>query len=289
MSGAGFIGLGWMGEPMASNLIKAGHEVTVFDLRPEPMDKLAELGAKKAAGVRDVAGCDPIFIIVQTGDQVSRVLEELACGVPEGERRTVAAMSTITPKLIRELAAKYGPQGLDLLDAPVSGAPIVAQMGTLSIMVGGETEHLQTVRPYLEAMGQTIVHLGPLGAGLSMKLVNNLVGLANGYILPEALKLGVAGGLDMAAMVKVIKASSGSNWLVENWPMYLGLMDLLAGTQSQMDNFDAIAVKDLESVVAWTEELGLESPVSRAVLSIVEQGSVMIPEILEKMKAAQVE
>ena len=289
MSGIGFIGLGWMGEPMASNLVRAGHEVTVFDLRPEPMDRLAELGAKRAAGAAEAAACDPIFVIVQTGDQVASVLEGLAGGVPAGERRTVAVMSTITPKLIRDLDAQYAPRGLGLMDAPVSGAPIVAQMGTLSIMVGGDPERLETVRPYLEAMGQTIVHMGPLGAGLSMKLVNNLMGLANAYILPEALKLGVQSGLDMAAMIRVIKASSGSNWLIENWPMYLGLMSIVAGDLPQMKNFDAIAVKDLESVVAWAEELGDPSPVSRAVLSIVEQGHLLIPEVYEQMAAAKVE
>ena len=289
MTTIGFIGLGWMGGPMSQNLLAAGHQVMVFDLLPEAVAKAVSLGAVSAAGAAQVAVCDPIFTIVQTGPQVKDVVHGLAAGLPDGERRTVVVMSTVPPRLVRELSDTYGPRGLDFLDAPVSGAPIVAQLASLSIMVGGEIDQFEKIKPYLEVMGKSIVHLGPLGSGLAMKLVNNLVGLANAYILPEALKIGLKSGLDLAKMVQVIKASSGSNWLVENWPMYMGLLNLVANDPPQRENFNHIARKDLQAAMSLVEDLAIDSPIARAVLSIVEQGDVITPELFEKMAAAQVE
>ena len=222
MKSVGVIGLGWMGNPMAKNLVNGGFEVTVFDLRPDAVEELAAMGARPAADIGGLAECDPVLVIVQTGDQVHGVVRQLAELQTNVQGRTIAVMSTVTPQLVRDLAMEYGPQGLSFVDAPVSGAPIVAQLAALSIMVGGDEADVQKLMPYFKAMGQSIEHMGPLGAGMSMKMVNNIIGLANAYILPEALKLGVQGGLDVAQMVQVMRASSGSNWLLENWGMYMG-------------------------------------------------------------------
>ena len=286
MTTVGFIGLGWMGDPMSRNLLQAGHQVMVYDLRPEAMEKAVSLGATAAASAADLAVCDPIFVIVQTGAQVADVVGRLASRLPEGQRCTVVVMSTVTPRLVLDLSKDFGPQGFDFVDAPVSGAPILAQLAALSIMVGGEPDHVQRIEPLLQVMGKNIVHLGPLGSGLAMKLVNNLVSLANAYILPEALKIGLTYGLDLSAMIQVIKASSGSNWLVENWPMYVGLLNLVANDPPQRENFNHIARKDLQAAVSLVEDLGLDSPIARAVLSIVEKGDVITPELFAKMSTA---
>ena len=265
MKSVGVIGLGWMGNPMAKNLVNGGFEVTVFDLRPDAVEELSAMGARPAADINGLAECGPVLVIVQTGDQVHGVVRQLAESQTNGQVRTIAVMSTVTPQLVRDLARKYGQQGLRFVDAPVSGAPIVAQLAALSIMVGGDEADVQKLMPYFKAMGQSIEHMGPLGAGMSMKMVNNIIGLANAYILPEALKLGVQGGLDVAQMVQVMRASSGSNWLLENWGMYMGLLGIVANDPPQRENFNLIARKDLLSAVAMAEDLGLDSPIIRSV------------------------
>ena len=289
MAKAGFIGLGMMGAPMAQNLARAGFDLHVYDVRPEAAESVVALGAKAVSDLAGLADCDPIFIIVQTGDQVRDVLSKLAAVPDSVSDRTVAVMSTITPRLIRDLADDFASSGLTLMDAPVSGAPIVAQLGTLSIMVGGDPERFQFVKPYLEAMGQNIVHIGPLGQGLAMKLVNNLLGLANAYILPEALKIGIESGLDVATMVKMMRASSGSNWLLENWPMYLGLLNLVADNKPLRDNFNLIARKDIQSAVDWASELDMDSPIAKAVLTIVKSGDVVDSDLFKHMQSAKVD
>jgi 3-hydroxyisobutyrate dehydrogenase-like beta-hydroxyacid dehydrogenase len=289
MPSVGFIGLGMMGEPMAQNLVRAGFDLIVNDVRPEAAENILALGAKAVPDPAGMAGCNPIFIIVQTGDQVRDVLSKLAAGLDSDSDHTVVVMSTITPRLIRDLADDFDSSGMTLMDAPVSGAPIVAQLGTLSIMVGGEPERFEFIKPYLEAMGQSIVHMGPLGQGLAMKLVNNLLGLANAYILPEALKIGIESGLDTAAMVKVMRASSGSNWLLENWPMYIGLLNLVANDVPLRDNFNLIAQKDIQAAVDWAGELGMDTTIVRAILTAVKAGDVVDADLFTHMQSAQVD
>ena len=289
MATASFIGLGMMGNPMAQNLARAGFDLLVYDVRPEAAESVVTLGAKAVTDPAGLVDCDPIFVIVQTGDQVRDVLSKLAAVLDSDSDRTVVVMSTITPRLIRDLADDFASSGLVFMDAPVSGAPIVAQLGTLSIMVGGDPERFQFIKPYLEAMGQNIVHIGPLGQGLAMKLVNNLLGLANAYILPEALKIGIESGLDVATMVKMMRASSGSNWLLENWPMYLGLLNLVADNKPLRDNFNLIARKDIQSAVDWASELAMDSPIAKAGLTIVKSGDVVDSDLFKHMQSAKVD
>lgn len=289
MSCTGVVGLGWMGTPMAKNLVNGGFEVMVYDLRPEAVDELVEAGARAAGSFTDLAQCDPVLIVVQTGEQVRQVMKDLAEAAPQGDQRTVAVMSTVTPQLVRDLSQQYESAGFKFVDAPVSGAPIVAQMAALSIMAGGEETDVDRLMPYFKAMGQNIEHMGPLGAGMAMKMVNNIIGLANAYILPEALKLGVEGGLDMAKMVQVIRASSGSTWLIENWGMYMGLLGLVANDPPQRENFNLIARKDLQSALIMAREVGLESSIIRSVKQIMDDGDVITPEMFAVMAAAEIQ
>lgn len=288
MSCLGVVGLGWMGNPMAKNLVNSGFDVMVFDLRPEAVEELEAAGARSAANIKELAQCDPVLVIVQTGAQVWQVVEQLAEALPNDDDHTVAIMSTVTPQLVRELAQQYEPAGFKFVDAPVSGAPIVAQMAALSIMVGGDRADLDKLMPYFKAMGQSIEHMGTLGSGMAMKMVNNIIGLANAYILPEALKLGAEGGLDMAQMIKVMRASSGSTWLIENWDMYVGLLGIVADDPSQRENFNLIARKDLQSAVSMAENLGIDSPVTRSVKDIMDNGDIITPEMFEIMSAADI-
>jgi 2-hydroxy-3-oxopropionate reductase len=286
MAEIGFVGLGMMGNPMAQNLIRAGHRVRVYDVRSEPFDELRALGAEVARDPESLAACNPVFVMVNTGPQVEQVLAGIAAGTTGGKGPLVVVMSTISPDLLNRLALEMIGKGITVIDAPVSGAPILAQTAGLSIMVGADSRSFETILPYLKAMGQAIRHIGPPGMGLAMKLVNNLVGIANGYVLNEALKIGLASGLDIRTMVEMIRASSGNNWVVENWDAYIGFMALMAGRPEMLTDFHHTAEKDIQTVREWTIARGLRSPVVNSVLSILQQSDAMTIDAVSRLLTA---
>jgi 3-hydroxyisobutyrate dehydrogenase-like beta-hydroxyacid dehydrogenase len=192
-------------------------------------------------------------------------------------------MSTISPDLVKNLAEDVSPKGVRVIDAPVSGAPILAQTGGLSIMVGGDASLFEYVKPYLEAMGKAIRHIGPLGMGLVMKLVNNLVGIANGYVLNEALKIGLNSGLDLKTMVEMIRASSGNNWIVENWDAYMAFLGLSVAQPQLLQDFHQTASKDIQTILEWTRTKGMETLVVDAVLSILNSSDAMSIEGVQRL------
>ena len=271
----GFIGLGMMGEPMACNLLKAGHALTVFDRRPEAVRSCAELGASVAASLPDMASCRVVFIIVNTGQQLEDVLfgeDGLVPAMRDGNRHLIVVMSTASPELIKRIAQRIGSSDISVIDAPVSGGPIIAQMGGLSFMIGGaDAATMELLRPCLEAMGKDIFTMGELGSGLAVKLINNIVALGNAYVFTEALALGAEAGLDIERIVEVMSASSGSNWCTDNWDMYKSFMGLLLGEPA----FQQTAEKDIETAIEWSANMGLDIPSLRHVRSIItESGGI---------------
>ena len=150
-------------------------------------------------------------------------------------------------------------------------------------MVGGEKELFESVKPYLSAMGQTIVHIGPLGMGLVMKLVNNLVGITNGYVLSCAMEIGLKSGLDVETMVTVIRASSGNSWLTENWDAYVGFMSFMLDQPERLSDFHQTATKDINTMLEWTEMLGMDVSVVKSVSSILADSNAMSPEMVKKL------
>ncbi|MET8865872.1 NAD(P)-dependent oxidoreductase [Nonomuraea sp. NPDC004580] len=199
----GFIGLGIMGSPMAANLLKAGFAVTGYDVSAERMRRLAELGGKGASGVVDaVAGADVVVTMLPDSPQV----EEVAPLVIEYGRPDLlyVDMSTIKPETSREVARKAAAVGVRAVDAPVSGGERGAVDGTLSIMVGGAPEDVEAARPVLERLGTTIVHVGPAGAGQTVKAANQLVVGGIYGLVSEAIVLLEASGVDPAAGLDVL-------------------------------------------------------------------------------------
>ncbi|MEV4564281.1 2-hydroxy-3-oxopropionate reductase [Nonomuraea sp. NPDC049419] len=199
----GFIGLGIMGSPMAANLLKAGFAVTGYDVSAERMRRLAELGGKVASGVVDaVAGADVVVTMLPDSPQV----EEVAPLVIEYGRPNLlyVDMSTIKPETSREVARKAAAVGVRAVDAPVSGGERGAVDGTLSIMVGGAPEDVEAARPVLERLGTTIVHVGPAGAGQTVKAANQLVVGGIYGLVSEAIVLLEASGVDPAAGLDVL-------------------------------------------------------------------------------------
>ena len=288
MAKIGFVGLGTMGNAMAQNLLKKGLDLMVFDVRAEAMETVINMGAK-AATLEEMANeCDSVLIMVQTASQVDDVLKAIASNVDQKKGLTAAIMSTITPKRVKEIAARYISKGIDVFDAPVSGAQILAQAGMLSIMVGGTEEQMAKFRPAFEAMGRSIFYIGPLGQGAAMKVVNNLPAIANMMITPAALKIGMAAGINLKKMVEVINASTGRNFIIENWEMALGVMQIMVGTKAAAENQLKINEKDIRAFLELTDEVGLSSAIGEAVLSMTTSQDQPDLELLNQFKEQMV-
>lgn len=212
-----FIGLGTMGHHMALNLLKAGYDVAVHDVREEAIESLAAEGAAAAASPAAAAkNADVAITMLPDTPQVEEVIygdEGLLTSPPSG--RLVVDMSTISPVAVRRMHADLKVTGVSFLDAPVSGGPIGAKNAALSIMVGGDAEAFSRAEPYFRAMGTTITHVGGSGAGQTVKLCNQLVCAINIQAICEALALGRASGVDLEQLRNVLLGGSASSWMLD--------------------------------------------------------------------------
>ena len=217
MKKIGFIGCGLMGKSMALNLVKAGYPVTVYDLKPEPVAELVAAGATTADSPRKVAEKSEVVITMLTSsphvEQVMFGAEGVLKGLSAGGN--IIDMSTIDPIVTRQVAAAAAEKGIKMLDAPVSGAPLKAADGTLSIMVGGQKEVFEECLEILQVMGEKIVHAGDIGMGEVVKLANNLVGAICGIAVSEGFLFGTRLGADPKTLFEVISASAGNCWFLQ--------------------------------------------------------------------------
>lgn len=218
----GFIGIGVMGRPMTLNLLKAGHEVTIFARHPQKSEvqEVLNAGAKLAPSARAVAmASETVITMVPNSAQVEEVVAGPQ-GILEGARKglVIIDMSTIAPMTSRKLAQLASEKGVHFLDAPVSGGSVGAEKGTLTIMVGGEREVFEQVRPALEAMGkkENIFYVGPSGSGEVVKIVNNMLAGAIAAAIAESFVLGVKAGVDAETMAKIISVCTGASWQLSN-------------------------------------------------------------------------
>jgi 3-hydroxyisobutyrate dehydrogenase-like beta-hydroxyacid dehydrogenase len=213
----GFVGLGIMGGRMAANLARAGHELVVFNRTRERAEAwIAEHGGTLAPTPAAVgAQAEVVITMVVDGDQVEHVLlgpDGVAGGAAPGV--LCVDMSTIAPAQTRAIGAALAERGLRFVDAPVTGSSPKAEDGTLTIMVGGAEEDVARARPLFEVMGEVVVHVGPLGQGQVVKLINNAVAAANASTLAQALIVGRATGVDLDALVEVMAAGSGASTML---------------------------------------------------------------------------
>ncbi|MBT8766837.1 3-hydroxyisobutyrate dehydrogenase [Metapseudomonas boanensis] len=226
MSKIAFIGLGHMGLPMARNLLKAGHELKVYDLVQEAIDELAAEGAKAARDARDaVAGMQVVITMLPASKHVEGLLlgeggllESITTG------SLVLECSTIAPDSARKVHAAAKARGIEMLDAPVSGGTAGAAAGTLTFMVGGDAAALEKARPLFAAMGKNIFHAGPDGAGQVAKVCNNQLLAVQMIGTAESMALGVANGLDPTTLAEIMRQSSGGNWVLERYNPWPGVM-----------------------------------------------------------------
>ncbi len=213
----GFIGTGNMGNPMANNLLAKGHELVVHDLRREQSENLLEAGAVWANSAREVAeACSLVLTSLPTPAVVEAVYLGEG-GLFEGAKSgsTLVDLSTNSPTVIKRIAALGREKGIRVLDGPVSGGVVGARRGTLAVMVGGDEEVFNEVKPVLEAIGSSIFYVGEIGMGNVAKLVNNMIALTNMQIANEGLVLGLKAGMDPQTLVDVIRASSGNSFVLQ--------------------------------------------------------------------------
>jgi 3-hydroxyisobutyrate dehydrogenase len=214
----GFIGLGAMGLPMAKNLIKAGYDLTVYDLNPQPVKELVSLGAKGAKSSADAAGGVDLVITMLPADDEVKAVALGPEGVLEGARAGTVFidMSSIAPHTSKFVASEATKRGVKFLDAPVSGGTVGAEKGTLTIMVGGDKALLDEHMELLQAMGKTIYHVGDVGMGETVKMVNQMLVGINLAGIAEALVMGTKLGVAPEVLYKVIRASSGNSFLIDH-------------------------------------------------------------------------
>lgn len=214
----GFVGLGNMGLGMARNILRAGFPLISYDVREEPLRAIEGMGGQRAKSPREVSERARIaFVVVLNYPQIEQAIlgeHGLQEGVKPGD--VIVPMSTISPFQVKRLAQDLENRGIQILDAPISGGKEGAEAGTLSIMVGGDKTAFERCLPIFQAMGKNVRHLGDLGSGMAMKLVNNLLVAVNGLAVAEAMTLGKKAGLDPQAILEIIPKSAGDSWMFRN-------------------------------------------------------------------------
>ncbi len=214
----GFIGLGIMGRGMVQNLLNAGFIVTIWNRTAERMSPFIEAGALAGASPADVAAKSDITLVCvsDTPDVEAVILGEdgVLWGANAGS--LVVDHSTISPTATQTIAARLAEKGVHMLDAPISGGSEGAAKGTLSIMVGGEAAQFARALPVFEAMGKTITHVGPTGAGQTVKLVNQILVVVTMLGVSEALLFAQAGGLDLEKTLTAVSGGAAGSWSLSN-------------------------------------------------------------------------
>jgi len=263
MKKIGFIGVGSIGAPMARCVFRAGYSLTVCDKSPAALKTFREMGARVTNKPADCADNDMIIVMVADDSQVKEVVSG-----PEGFLKAVdskrppllAIMSTILPQTTQGLAPHCANKSVRLVDATVSGLPVVAEAGKLTIMVGGEKEDLEAMRPVFMAMGENIYHTGLLGSGDVAKLVNNIVGITNLFLSAEAMLVGKKYGMDLSKMAAIMETSSGRNFSTKDWERGRATFAFFAQSLDLSKVLVDLSVKDLEHAKELAKNAGLACP-----------------------------
>jgi 3-hydroxyisobutyrate dehydrogenase len=247
----GFIGVGNMGNPMAGNVLKSGFPLTVFDLNPAAASNLVAAGARKGGSVQEVLEQSEIVMTCLPASADVEALYLSSGGLVERARRDTILidLSSVLPSTPRKLEPKARERGVHFLEAPVSGGVSGARAATLAVMVGGDAEVLERARPVLRAIGPNIFHVGPVGAGNTVKAINNMMACVNSLAMMEGLVLGRKAGLDPNTIYEVVKASSGGSKALERIQSAIIPRNFAPGFKVQLMN------KDLETFTTIAKEL----------------------------------
>ncbi|MBP2367956.1 NAD(P)-dependent oxidoreductase [Pseudonocardia parietis] len=263
MSTIGFIGLGIMGGPMARHLAAAGHDVVGFNRSPEKTRALVNAGGRAAGSVAEaVAGADVVALMLPDSPDVESVLTDGVLGTAE-PGTLVIDFSTIRPDVARDLAGQAAEHGLRMLDAPVSGGQGGAENATLSIMVGGADADVDAARPLLEVVGKTVVHVGPAGAGQTVKAANQLIVAGNIALVAEALTFLQAHGADLPAAVEVLGGGLAGSAVLDQKAQKMLDGDFAPGFRVDLHH------KDMQIVTSAAAQAGVVTPLGALVAQLV--------------------
>ncbi|KRE49551.1 2-hydroxy-3-oxopropionate reductase [Paenibacillus sp. Soil522] len=260
----GFIGLGIMGRPMSSNLLKAGYELSVFDINKEAVTALAAEGARAAASPKEVAEhSEIIFTMLPNSQHVKEVIlgeNGILNGASKGS--VIIDMSSISPVVSKELSVKAVNAGLSMLDAPVSGGEPKAINGTLAIMVGGSESVFDSVQDVLHVLGEDVTLVGDNGCGATAKLANQIIVNLNIAAMSEALVFAAKAGINVEKMYKAIRGGlAGSAVLDAKVPLILK-RNFVAGGRIDIN------LKDMTNVMETAHDIGVPLPLSSQLLEI---------------------
>jgi len=264
-----FIGMGTMGAAMALNILKAGHLVTVHNRNRDREEPVARAGARRAASPKEAAREAEIVItcVSDTPDVEAVVLGEN--GIIQGAKAgaIVVDMSTISPSATRRMADRLAEKGIRMLDAPVSGGSEGAQKGTLTIMVGGEAEAVAQAMPVLSAMGKSITHVGPCGAGQLTKAINQVI-ISGVYLaVAEGMALGLKAGVDMEKVVQALAGGAAGSWVLNYRAANMIKNEYPLGFRVRLHR------KDLAIAMETARELGVFLPAT-ALVEQIENGLI---------------
>ena len=244
----GFIGLGNMGNPMARNLVKAGHELAVYDVFPEAIEKLVAAGSKAATSVAETAKNAAVVItMLPSSPHVREVYTGSGLLLANVSAETLLIdCSTIDPHTARDVAAIAAQRKIVMLDAPVSGGTVGAEAATLTFMVGGNTAAFEIAKPLLEKMGKNVVHCGAEGTGQVAKICNNMLLAISMIGVSEAMNLGASLGIDPKLLAGIINTSSGRCWSSDTYNPFPGVIETSAASRGYSGGFGVdLMLKDL--------------------------------------------
>ncbi len=281
----GFLGLGIMGRPMALNLLKGGHSVTVWARRAESMQPLLDAGARGAANPSEVAQASELVIsMVADAPDVAEVMRAVAAGAKPG--LVAVDMSTIAPAAARQIGEELAAAGIDFIDAPVSGGEVGAIAGTLSIMAGGSESAFAKAKPAFECIGKNIVHVGESGAGQVTKAANQILTGVGVLAVAEAMAFAAKNGVDGSKVREALMGGFAASRILENHGQRMLDRNFKPGFKSWMHE------KDLNIVMQTAHELGLCLPASAATAQMFnamvgsglgEEDSIAVLKLLERL------
>jgi 3-hydroxyisobutyrate dehydrogenase len=294
MATVAFIGLGNMGGPMATNLIKAGHDVAVFDLSEAACEQLRSAGADVAASAAAAAqGVDYVLSMLPAGKHVAATyLGDDGLLARLDTATTVLDCSTIDAATARRVGEAAAQRGIGFMDSPVSGGVAAAAAGTLAFMCGGDAATFDRARLILGDMGKNIFHAGPAGAGQVAKGCNNMLLAIHMIGSCEALEMGVRNGLDPKVLSEIMLASSGRNWSLEVYNPYPGVMENAPASNDYKPGFMVdLMVKDLGLALEIAEQSAFDNPMGQLARQLYSQhqaagnGQLDFSSILRKLQA----
>lgn len=211
----GIIGLGAIGSPVACHLAASGHDVTGYDRDPARAAMLAADGVAAADGLAGMAGSDIVVVLVATPAQLGAVIGEIAMFSDAEMPAYIVVSSSVAPSDMQAAARALAGRTVRIVDAPISGGVVAARSGTLTFLVGGETQDVSALTPLFTPLARAVHHCGPLGSGQAVKSINNLIAVTNLFISAEAFTLALDAGLDLAQVRPALEAGSARNFLTD--------------------------------------------------------------------------